>query len=183
MSETNPFKNLDESEIRTSPDYFYRVFHWIKLLNYSTVALKDTRDGAYILIIVVKDMPDLLIEFNTSGRVMTFYSNILTELNNLPVEKVHDFLIKSLKMQMNFPTVRLNILEAETLPLRVLSNYRTASINMEFFAELVNEAVDYLNELNDLITEYEFPEIWRETEGEEKKIEDMRKYNVINEYL
>jgi hypothetical protein len=48
---------------------------------------------------------------------------------------------------------------------------------------LVNEAVDYLNELNDLITEYEFPEIWRETEGEEKKIEDMRKYNVINEYL
>ena len=55
--------------------------------------------------------------------------------------------------------------------------------NMEFFTELVTEAMDFLGAIDDLITEFEFPETWRETEGEEKKMEEMRKYNVVNEYF
>ena len=180
---SNPFKNLDEVEIKNSPEYFNRMYHWIKLLDFSTVALKDTRDGAYILIFVVKDLPDLLVEFNATGRVVTFYSNILTELQNLPEDKVQEFLIKALKIQLNFPTVRINILEADTLPIRILSNYRTSILNMEFFAELVTEAMDFLGVIDQLINEFGFPETWRETEGEEKKIEEMRKYNVVNEYF
>lgn len=183
MSTPNPFKNLDENEIRNSPDYFFRTFHWVKLLDIATVALKDTRDGAYILIFVVKDMPDLLVEFNVTGRVMTFYSNILTELQGLPDEKVKEFLVKALKLQINFPTVRLNILEAESLPIRILCNYRTSIMNMEFFTELVTEAMDFLGAIDELINEFSFPETWRETEGEEKKIEQLRKYNVVNEYF
>ena len=180
---TNPFKNLDESDIKNSPDYFYRTFHWVKLLDFSTVALKDTRDGAYILIFVVKDLPDLLVEFNVTGRVMTFYSNILTELQKQPQEKVNEFLIKALKLQLNFPTVRINILDADTLPIRILSNFRTSLMNMEFFSELVEEAIDFLGAINELINEFGFEESWRETEGEEKKIDEMRKYNVQNEYF
>ena len=183
MSAPNPFKNLDETEIRSSPEYFFRTYHWIKLLDFATVALKDTRDGAYILIFVVKDMPDLLVEFNVTGRVMTFYSNILTELQGLPDDKVKEFLIKALKIQINFPTVRLNILEADTLPVRILSNFRTSVMNMEFFTELVTESMDFLSAIDELINEFGFPETWRETEGEEKKIEEMRKYNVVNEYF
>jgi len=180
---TNPFKNLDEVEIKNSPDYFNRTYHWVKLLDFSTVALKDTRDGAYILIFVVKDLPDLLVEFNVTGRVMTFYSNILTELEGLPEDKVKEFLIKVLKLQLNFPTCRINILEAETLPVRILSNFRTNIMNMELFAELVSEAIDFLGAVDEIITEFGFPETWRETEGEEKKIEEIRKYNVVNEYF
>lgn len=183
MSGANPFKNLDEVEIKNSPDYFYRTFHWVKLLDFTTVALKDSRDGAYILIFVVKDLPDLLVEFNVTGRIMTFYSNILTELKDLPVEKIQEFLIKALKIQINFPTVRLNILDAENQPVRILSNYRTSVMNMEFFAELVSEALDFLGVIDELINEFGFPETWRETEGEEKKIEEIRKYHVVNEYF
>lgn len=183
MSDPNPFKNLDEVEIRNSPDYFFRTYHWVKLLDFATVALKDTRDGAYILIFVVKDMPDLLVEFNVTGRVITFYSNILTALKGLPDDKVKEFLIKALKLQINFPTVRLNILDAESLPIRILSNYRTSNMTMEFFTELVTESMDFLGAMNDLISEFSFPETWRETEGEEKKIEEMRKYHVVNEYF
>ena len=182
---TNPFKNLDEVEIKNSPEYFNRTYHWVKLLDFASVALKDTRDGAYILIFVVKDLPDLLIEFNTTGRVMTFYSNILTELQGQPDDKVREFLTKALKIQLNFPTVRINILEADTLPIRILSNFRTSVMTMEFFAELVTEAMDFLGVIDELINEFEFQETWRETEGEEKKIEEMRKYNVnpVNEYF
>lgn len=183
MSTPNPFKNLDENEIRNSPDYFLRTYHWVKLLGFATVALKDIRDGEYILIFVVKDMPDLLVEFNVTGRVLTFYSNILTELKGLADDKVKEFLIKALKLQINFPTVRLNILDAESLPVRILSNYRTSNMNMEFFTELVTEATDFLGAVNELINEFSFPEVWRETEGEEKKIEEIRKYHVVNEYF
>ncbi len=179
----NPFKNLDEVEIKTSPEYFNRIYHWVKLLDFDTVALKDTRDGAYILIFVVKDMPDLLVEFNTSGRVMTFYSNILTELQGQPDDKVKEFLIKTLKMQLNYPSVRINVLDADSLPIRILSNYRTNIMNMEIFSEVVAEAMDFLGAMDQLINEFGFSETWRETEGEEKKMEEIRKYNVVNEYF
>lgn len=179
----NPFKNLDEAEIRNSPEFFNRTYHWVKLLDFATVALKDTRDGAYILIFVVKDLPDLLVEFNPSGRVMTFYSNILTQLQGQPDDKVKEFLIKALKIQINFPSVRINVLDADTLPIRILSNYRSNIMNMEFFSELVTEAMDFLGVMDQLINEFGFPEIWRETEGEEKKMEEIRKYNVVNEYF
>ena len=183
MSSENPFKNLDEVDIKNSPVYIYNTYHWIQLLNIDSVTLKDTRDGAIIFIFIIKDLPDLLVEFNSSGRTMTFYSNILTELADYPNEEAYAFLVNALQKQINYPTVRLNVLQADTKPIRILSNFKTHIMNMEIFSELVTEAIDFLTMINQLIVEAGFKEVWRTTEGEEKKIDEIRKYNVINEYF
>lgn len=181
----NNFIPVDKVGIRVSPKHVQRVYHWIRLLDFKVGVLKDQTDGSYIFIFVTKNLPDLIFGIDASGTLATIYSNILTELQDIPMEKSNEFLKSSLKLQLGYPRLRINILDSENEPVRVMSNYKLRNLNMEFFAELMLEGMDYLAKLNDLIVEFELPEVWRVAEGEENevKLEEKNQYSIFNQYF
>lgn len=179
----DPFRPIDEEEIRSSPEHVQRLHLWVRLLDFKAVLLKDLSDGSYIFVFVTEGLPDLLFGINKTGHLATIYSNILTELEDISDEISSKFLKSALKLQMNYPRLRINILEADNEPVRVLSNYKLRNLNMEFFAELILEGQNFLAKLNDIIEEFDLPEIWRLAENEEKKIEQDISKEIFNQYF
>ena len=174
------FKPIMEEDIPATPDFVQQVWHWIRLLDFKVAVLKDLSDNSYIFIFITENSPDLIFGINGEGKLATIYSNILTELTeNISQELGYIFLKKALNLQISYPRLRINILDADNAPVRILSNFKMKNLNMEFFAELILEGVDYLSKLNELLVGLKLPEIWRKAEGEEEKIEDKQQFNIF----
>ena len=174
------FKPVLEEDIPNSPEFVQNVWHWVRLLDFKVAVLKDLSDSSFIFIFVTKDSPDLIFGINGDGKLATIYSNILTELTkDISISKSNSFLKSALKLQINYPRLRINILEADNNPIRILSNYKMKNLNMEFFAELILEGIDFLVKLNELIIEFDLPETWLKAEGEGEKIEEKNQFNIF----
>lgn len=174
------FKPILDEDIVNYPEFVQRVWHWVRLLDFKVAVLKDLSDDSVIFIFVVDNSPDLIFGINATGHLATIYSNILTELTDeITVDKSNSFLKKALKLQISYPRLRINILEAENDPVRILSNYKMKNLNMEFFAELILEGMDFLAKVNEIIVKLGLPETWRKAEGEEEKIEEKKQFNIF----
>jgi hypothetical protein len=167
----SPFEQVELSELKNGPEFIEELLHWLKLLKINVMVRRDRRDGAWVILTVWENSPDLFIELDLTGRNLSFYSSILTEFDIESTENSYfKFLVEILRTQSRYQTVRLCTGKTEEEGkyfLKLYTNYRTRYLyNMQSIADLIVDGQGLLNEVQNSIKEYKLPEIWREMEGE-----------------
>jgi hypothetical protein len=157
-------------DIYNAPEIVDQLAHWGSLLGLNLVIQRDKRDGAWLIVIIWKDAPDIFFEIDYKGRNMTFYSNVLTELKSEnSKDKLYDFLYEVMNRQSLYQTVRVcagKLRETETHMIKIYSKYRATALNMQLLSNLIMDAQKLLEHIKNLIVEFKLPEVWREMEGE-----------------
>ncbi|MHA1990190.1 MAG: hypothetical protein ACW981_02960 [Candidatus Hodarchaeales archaeon] len=167
----NPFEQVELSELKSGPEIIEELLHWLKLLKINVMIRRDRRDGAWVILTVWENAPDLFIELDLDGRNLSFYSSILTEFNlESPEQSYFNFLVEVLRIQSKYQTVRVCTGKSDEegkYILKLYSSYRTRYLNnMQLIADLIVDGQNLMNEVQNLMMENKLPEIWREMEGE-----------------
>lgn len=151
----------------------------VEYLGIDPLIRKDKRDGAWVLMITWVEAPDLFFEFDFKGTNLTVYSNVLTEINfeKQPIEAYHKFLMQVLNLQSQYYNVRVctgTYSRSDSNIIKLFNRYKSNMLDIEMMAELIYDAKRFLNDIQELIVEYELMEVWREMEGEPPS----EKYNL-----
>ncbi|MHA1911801.1 MAG: hypothetical protein ACTSYA_08915 [Candidatus Kariarchaeaceae archaeon] len=173
-----PYDKIES--LRSVPNFVEKIAHWLQLSTISHTPLRDKRDGAYTLAVVWAQSPDFFIEIDSSFRFVSFFSNVVTSIEEQSTEKVCTFLKTILQKASEYPSVR-PIISKNTGDLRTYNRWRADELNLVLFLRIVRETAQYLNDLAQITVEQKFKEIWRETEGEER--ESIKGYDHSFEFF
>ncbi|OLS22366.1 MAG: hypothetical protein HeimC3_31080 [Candidatus Heimdallarchaeota archaeon LC_3] len=165
------YTKIEKPDLINAPEIVEEIVHWIDLLGIETVLRRDQRDGAYVIITAWENAPDIFIEVDHKGRMLTIYSNILTNFSSEEdkYETFYNFLVDVYSHQSKYNKVRACLIPSEDQTvLKILYRLRASGLGMEYLSEIVRETVAYLKDLQNAIEERGLPEDWRELEGEPK---------------
>ncbi|MFW9929320.1 MAG: hypothetical protein ACFFD1_08010 [Candidatus Thorarchaeota archaeon] len=167
----SPISTITTQDLGNAPGIVEQVNHWISLLGLETILFRDNREGSYIIMIPMKDAPDLFLEFDIYGREMIYYTNVLTDHTpDDPQEPFYNFLIDILNEQTRYPQIRLSLDKQEKIIVKLHMRYRTSCtvLTMEFLTQLIRESESFLTDIQKYQEKYALRETWRITEGEPK---------------
>ncbi|MHA2365431.1 MAG: hypothetical protein ACXAC7_15855, partial [Candidatus Hodarchaeales archaeon] len=153
-------------EIEDAPAFVGRIARWLRLLKIKIKPLKDTDSGYWMFLIEIPNFPDIILECDSKGKVMTLFTNALTfiQFNNNPSL---NFLIDVLKVQFSYPKARLCIIPDENNPIKLVNQFRTSTISLELLIEIIREYEQFLEKIKDSIVKYGLVEKWREFEDDQ----------------
>ena len=172
MSTTkSAYTKIERTDLINAPEIVEEIDHWIALLGLETVLRRDRRDGAYIVITAWENAPDIFLEIDHKGRMLTIYSNILTNFqeDETKSSEYYKFLIEIFTLQGKYNKVRACVgMQEEKTVLKIFYRLRTSGLSMEYLSEILRETVAFLKDIQLKIEEYQLIEEWRELEGEPK---------------
>ncbi len=149
------------------PKKVEQIKHWIELIGLEPVILKDSQEGAFNIIIPIKECPDVHVALESKFIHISFFSNGLTSLEKEPDKTVHAFLRKLLRLQSKYFSSRV-ITTGSNDDLRIFLGYRLDEVSMYRFSRKLRELIQFVKEIALLIEEHGMNELWRQTEQEPK---------------
>jgi hypothetical protein len=144
-----------------------QVKHWLDLLRLEYVILADMQDETYTFLLTIKNCPDINIALENNFSHISFFSNGLTSLFDVPEDTINSFLRQILQLQGNYFTGRvISTGEEEDENLRVFIGFRFDEMSMYRFSRKIRELIQFAKEVSEIIEKHKMKEIWRDTEQE-----------------